>query len=144
MLRDLRTGRQIGVLRGFDRYVSGLAFSPDGRRLVAVTDLGNLQIWDVRTRRLLHVVQLDGDEPSEPAFTRNGGRVAVGMYGAGTAYIVDMASGRLIAHAKPSDLGCGSVAFSPDGRYLITPSTGGLITWPYDDGGGTVVVYRAP
>jgi WD40 repeat protein len=142
MLRDLHTGKQLGVLRGFGRYVTSVSFSPDGHRLVAVTDLGNLQIWDVRTHRRLHIVQLGGGEPSAPAFSPNGRRVAVGMYGAGTAYIIDMATGRLIAHARPSDPGCGSVAFSPDGRYLITPSTGGLITWPYDDGGGTVHVYR--
>ena len=142
MLRDLRSERQQRVLRGFDRYVSTIAFSPNGRWLVAVTDVGALQIWDLRTLRRSHVIQLEGDEPSTPIFSPDGRRVAVGMYGAGTAFVVDVKTGRLIARAKPSDLGCGSVAFSPDGRYLITPSTGGLITWPYDDGGGAVHVYR--
>jgi len=47
----------------------------------------------------------------------------------------------VLDHKKISDLGCGSVAFSPDGRYLITPSTGGLIKWPYDRG-GTIRVFK--
>jgi hypothetical protein len=54
---------------------------------------------------------------------------------------VDVRSGKIIDHAKVSDLGCGSVAFSPDGRYLIVPSTGGLVTWPYDRG-GTIRVFK--
>jgi len=132
------------ALHGFGRYVTSLAFSPDGHRLITVTDLGKLQIWDARTQRLMHTVQLEGDEPSKPAFSPDSHRVAVGMYGAGTAYVVDLRTGRLVAHAKPSDLGCGSVAFSPDGKWLVTPSTGGLMTWPYDDGGGTVRVFRLP
>lgn len=32
-------------------------------------------------------------------------------------------------------------AFSPDSRFLVTPSTGGLIRWPYDKG-GTIRVFR--
>jgi len=48
---------------------------------------------------------------------------------------------RQVNSKKVSDLGCGSVAFSPDGHYLIAPSTGGLITWPWDQG-GTVRVFK--
>jgi WD40 repeat protein len=34
-----------------------------------------------------------------------------------------------------------ALACSPDGRFLITPSTGGLIKWPYDRG-GTIRVFQ--
>lgn len=66
--------------------------------------------------------------------------MAVGVYGTGTAWLIDVGSGKIIDRQKVSDIGCGSVAFSPDGRYLITPSTGGLIKWPYDNG-GTIRVF---
>jgi hypothetical protein len=55
--------------------------------------------------------------------------------------LIEVATGKIIDRQQVSDLGCGSVAFSPDGRYLIAPSTGGLIKWPYDRG-GTVRVFR--
>jgi hypothetical protein len=71
----------------------------------------------------------------------DGGLVAAGVYGTGTVWLMETATGRVIDHRLVSGIGCGSVAFSPDGRYLITPSTGGLVLWPYDRG-GTIRVFR--
>ncbi len=76
-----------------------------------------------------------------PVFSPNGRWIAVGGYGGGTLSLIDVRHGRLADQYKVSDLGCGSAAFSPDGRYLFTPSTGGLIKWPYDRG-GTIRVFR--
>jgi WD40 repeat protein len=140
-LRNAKTGKRLAVLRGFGRYVTGIAFSKNGRLLAAGTDYGDLQIWDVRRHRRLHSLHIDGGYVSEPAFSPDGRLVAVGIYGTGTVWVVDTRTGKLVDQQKVSDLGCGSVAFSPDGRYLITPSTGGLITWPYDEG-GTIRVFR--
>jgi WD40 repeat protein len=139
-LWNISTGELLGQLSGFGRYVIGLSFSGDGAVLAAATDLGELQIWDARSRARLHSVKFDGLDVSTPVFSPDGGLVAVGVYGTGTAFVVDVRSGKVVAQAKVSDLGCGSVAFSPDGRYLIAPSTGGLITWPYDRG-GTIRVF---
>lgn len=75
------------------------------------------------------------------AFNPDGSLVAVGVYGSGTVWLVATKTGKVLDHRKVSDLGCGSVAFSPDGRFLITPSTGGIVTWPYDRG-GTIRVFR--
>jgi WD40 repeat protein len=84
------------------------------------------------------IAQNQSDERRRPLCWR---LVAVGIYGTGTAWLIDVSSGKILDRQKVSDLGCGSVAFSPDGRYLITPSTGGLITWPYDVG-GTIRVFK--
>ncbi len=135
-----RTGSRLGALHGFGRYVSGIAFSPDGKLLAVATDWGTLQIWDLRHRKRLYAVALDGAYPAL-AFSPNGRLVAAGVYGTGTVWLIDVRSGKVLDHKKVSDLGCGAVAFSPDGRYLITPSTGGLITWPLDVG-GTIRVFR--
>lgn len=140
-LWNMLTGQRQAVLEGFGRYVYGLSFSKDGKLLAAGTDFGGLQLWDVGRRIRLHALDIGGGAVSEPAFSPDGRLVAVGIYGTGTVWLIDVDSGKIIDHQKVSDLGCGSVAFSPDGRFLITPSTGGLIKWPYDRG-GTIRVFR--
>jgi WD40 repeat protein len=141
ILWNMFTGKRLAVLRGFERYVKGLSFSRDGRLLAAGTDAGGLQIWDVRRRIKVGSLDIGGSEVSEPAFSPDGRLVAIGVYGTGTAWLVDASNGKIVDYQKVSDLGCGSVAFSPDGRFLITPSTGGLVKWPHDTG-GTIRVFR--
>ena len=141
VLWNMFTGEQIGVLRGFGRYVEGLSFSRDGRLLAGGTDSGRLQIWDVSTQTRVQSLDIEGGRVSDPAFSPDGRLVAVGIYGTGTVWLIDASNGKILDQQKVSDLGCGSVAFSPDGRFLITPSTGGLIKWPYDRG-GTIRVFE--
>jgi WD40 repeat protein len=144
-LWNMLSGEQEATLHGFGRYVYGLAFSKDGNLLAAGTDVGSLQIWDMRTKTRLHSIEIGGNFVSQPAFSPDGQLVAVGIYGTGTVWLIDVHSGKVVDQQRVSELGCGSVAFSPDGRFLITPSTGGIVTWPYDRG-GTIRVFkvRAP
>jgi WD40 repeat protein len=140
-LWDMRTGERLAALRGFGRYVMGIAFSQDGKMLAAGTDFGSVQIWDVAQQRRIQVLSLGGLSVSTPAFSPDGHLVAAGIYGTGTVFLMRTDTGELLDKQKVSDIGCGSVAFSPDGQFLITPSTGGLIKWPYDHG-GTIRVFR--
>jgi WD40 repeat protein len=135
------TGERAGVIRGFGRYVRALAFSPDGKFLAAGTDFGAIQLWDVARREKLWSLTVGGQVVSTPAFSPDGALLAIGVYGTGTVWLIDTSTGKVVDHQAVSDIGCGAVAFSPDGRFLITPSTGGLIKWPYDRG-GTIRVFR--
>ncbi len=137
-LWNLRTGERLAVLHGFRRYVDGLSFSRDGK-ILATAGGGEVQIWNMRRRTRIKTVEVEASEA--PTFSPDGRLIAIGAYGIGTIWLIDVHKGRIIDHRKVSDLGCGSSAFSPNGRYLITPSTGGLIIWPYDRG-GTVRVFR--
>jgi WD40 repeat protein len=141
VLRSLLTGRKIAVLRGIGRYAYRLSFSKDGKLLAVGTDAGGLQVWDVRHRRKLMDISVPGIYVTVPVFSPDKHLVAFSAYGSGTLYLADIRSGKLIDKEKISDLICSTVAFSPDGRYLVAPSTGGLIKWPYDYG-GTIRVFK--
>jgi hypothetical protein len=67
--------------------------------------------------------------------------VAAGTYADGTLSLVEVASGQIRRQAQVSMFGCGSVAFSPDGQYLITPSNGGMIGRRVERG-GTIRVFQ--
>jgi RNA polymerase sigma factor (sigma-70 family) len=49
LLWDLRRGKDVRRLRGFDVEVKSLAFSPDGNRLVSGLSDSTLLVWDVST-----------------------------------------------------------------------------------------------
>jgi WD40 repeat protein len=140
-LWDLSTGARRAVLRGLGRYVEAISFSPDGRYLAAGTDAGGVTVWDLRRHRKIKTFQLDGQFVSTPAFSPDGRLVAVGIYATGTVWLIDAGDGKILDHQQVSEFGCGSVAFSPDGRFLITPSTGGMVGKRYVEG-GTIRVFR--
>ncbi|HUB53361.1 MAG TPA: hypothetical protein VL986_14495 [Terracidiphilus sp.] len=135
------SGNELGTLEGFGRYVGSLSFSPDGKWLAASTDFGGVELWNLQTRARLWTLKFDGGYVSQPAFSHDGKLLAVGVYGTGTLWLIDAGAGKILDQQRISDLGCGSAAFSPDDRYLIAPSTGGLIKWPYDRG-GTIRVFE--
>lgn len=141
VLWNILTGKPIGEIKGFGRYVRGIAFSRDGSLIAAGTDTGGLQVWDVRHLKRVSSIKVDGGDVSSPAFSPDASLLAFGVYGTGTVWLLATKTGAVLDHRKVSDLGCGSVAFSPDGHFLITPSTGGIVTWPYDRG-GTIRVFR--
>jgi WD40 repeat protein len=144
MLWDLRSGQPIAALGGFERYVYGIGFSHDGRYLAAGTDDGQLQIWDIASRTRLHSLRIGWGDVSDPVFSPDGKAVAAGTYADGTLSLVEAGSGAILSQTKVSMFGCGAVAFSPDGKYLIAPSNGGQLGPKRFDKGGSIRVFEVP
>jgi eukaryotic-like serine/threonine-protein kinase len=100
-----------------------LAFSPNGRYLAAAEVGGHLRIWDVKTGREALDSASGGDSPMSVAWMTDGAGLAVQSVD-GTIQIVEASSGRVLATwlSGRGQTGIGSIAFSNDGKLLVTAS----------------------
>jgi WD40 repeat protein/predicted Zn-dependent protease len=133
---DARTGQQLLDLRGHTGRVSGVAFSPDGKRLASgsmVLDLqkqrmvsGELKVWDAQTGGpLLTLRGLTGPVCSV-AFSPDGKRLAGGS-GDARVQVWDAQTGQQVLDLQGHTNSVWSVCFSPDGARLATGSNDGTV-----------------
>ena len=121
-------------VRSFDHgaEISSALFSPDGARLVTVSDAAHdVKVWETATGHLLFTI--DGDNPYaqkvRAMFDHDGYRIAI-WNPDGAVHIHDARSGKELATVgKPSD-GLLACAFSPDGDFLATGTRSGrIVIW---------------
>jgi WD40 repeat protein len=130
MVWDLRNGSLVRRLEDEKGGVSSLAWSRDGRRLVAgrsfttVERIPSLTAWDTSTWHSAYRTM----GPFEPAFGYNdvielavapGGRSLAASYNQGGVGIHDPSTGRLVQVLSADALVGGGIAFSPNGNLLL-------------------------
>ncbi len=112
-------------------YVSGLAFSPDGRRLAVLTQ-DSIGVWDVATSTLAITLRADGVQ--EFAWSPDGQQIAscgqgIQLWDAGTATLIrPVGPERQVRH----------LAWSPDGSRLAVSLDASCEVW--DLGSGQLVL----
>jgi WD40 repeat protein len=113
------------------QHSEGVEWTPDGTRIIALVE-ERIQVIDATTLRTIREFgpeQFRGIRlPSvSPSVSADGSLVAVG-YVDRTARVWETDTGRLVAelpHPAPVD----GVAFSPDGRFLVTGSGDAATIW---------------
>jgi WD40 repeat protein len=153
-LWDVRSGERLAVLmsppRKVDpernwrdgRYLGAVKVSPDGKLIAAGSDDGELQVWNVLTRKLMYATSLSWAEVTAVAFSPDSSLIAIGSYHDGRLRLVDAATGKLLSEIQVSMFGVGALAFSPDGKCLVTPSNSGMLDNGKLSRGGTIRVFR--
>ncbi|MGA2075907.1 MAG: hypothetical protein ABSH52_20655 [Terriglobia bacterium] len=104
-------------LSGHNRPLTGVAWSPDGKRVATGSEDATAKVWDLQTGNKL--LTLGGGESL--AWAPDGKRLATGNRDA-TAKVWDAETGKLLFTLSGDERGARSMAWSPDAKRLATVS----------------------
>jgi WD40 repeat protein/serine/threonine protein kinase len=148
-LWDLRLGLEASSYRGNGPGVYGVmatAFSPDGKRVLALAEDG-LRTWDATRRPEYRALPYPGAEHA--VFSSDSRLVAAAcLLGGGVwgTVVRDAETGQELARWGPRTESAYSVALSPDGRFVAAAVSVGTLTGAvriWDVGAGQIVHNRS-
>ena len=124
---EVEPDRGIRTLRGLSERVAKTCFSPDGRRLAAISTDWLLGVWELPSGRLLRVLALPRGflaDNSGFAFNHDGSQLAFASWH--DARLYDLAEGRAIRSWKLPEGMADQVQFDRQGRMLLVRREHGL------------------
>lgn len=122
------------TLRGHSDTIYGLAFSPDGKKIVSGARDKTIKIWDVDSGERIATLVGHGKQVNSVSFSPDGKKIVSGG-GDSTINIWDSDSGRIIDVLEGHKNAVYSTFFSPDGKKIISGSYDRTIKiWDPDSG----------
>ena len=120
ILWDIEGRSEVGSIKGHTDAVVALAFSPDGTRLASVGHDRTIRIWNVREKQALVIINR-ARISQQLTFSPDGQTVALAGLDQRVA-VLDAENGELRMELRGHRRAVTSLAFSRDGRSLITGS----------------------
>jgi WD40 repeat protein len=122
-LWDASTGRHLYRLKGGTSLVRDAEYSPNGRRLVTVSDDHKGRVWDTRTGRLLRVLIGHFFPVSTGSFSPNGHWIVTASQFTGGLW--NAATGKLVFYLGRTTEPLTGASFSADGDWILAGSEDG-------------------
>lgn len=134
-LHDSATGKDAGLCPGFGAGpVLGVAFSHDGKWLAAAEWRHTARIWDVATRRPLHILEGHAEPVVAVAFSPDDHQLATASHDQ-TVRLWNTATGKVDRTLRGHTSRLTAVAFHPKGDLLASAANDGRIKlWDPRDG----------
>jgi WD40 repeat protein len=111
--------RHIEPKREKEYYLNGLALSPDGHVLATLHDWWRIELWQVKTGKLLSEIKAYRSWLG-PVFSPDGKELLCGTR-EGEILFWDVGTGKLSRQLQGGEKGeAASLAFSPDGKLLVS------------------------
>jgi WD40 repeat protein len=120
-LWDVDKGDLLYHLKGGNKHIMEMAFSPDGKTLAWASWAKGLQLWNWASKSLIHTLEGHTKGVRSIAFSPDGRTLASASWDK-TVKLWSLSSKSLIHTLEGHTKGVRSIAFSPDGRTLASAS----------------------
>lgn len=128
-LFDAQSGKKLGMLKGHERPITGLAVSPDSSCLASGDESGQVRLWNVASQTTTHVLEVHQKAVFALAFSPDGKRLASGGRDR-TVQLWDAEQGTRIKQFEGPAQWAAWAQFSPSGEQLYTAGwSRDLIVW---------------
>ncbi|RUT09980.1 hypothetical protein DSM106972_004750 [Dulcicalothrix desertica PCC 7102] len=122
---NIKTGKLIRRINSHKSGISNLTLTPDGKTLIAAGQDKTIKLWNTQTGKLIHTLKGNNAPVSAIAVSSNKNIFATsaGIQGDSrdlTIRLWDIKTGKLLKTLTNSIQAAGFLAFSPDGKNLIS------------------------
>jgi WD40 repeat protein len=126
-LWDCRNGKLVKLIHGYPECITSVAFSKDGRNLLAGGFDGSARMWDIAYGKEIRVFKGHTTRVNAVAFSPDGRYLAVGtgvfIAKENCLKVWDLRTCRLLPGFEGKMGMLSSVCFSPNGKYILTGSS---------------------